>query len=321
MLKKNISAFFGIIISVTLISMFFYYVDFKESIKLVQELDSKPLLIALVFLAAGYCVRIVRWRTMLYMAHINVGYLNVSSAFMKSIALNNLLPLRAGDIYRLVSLPDRSIKKTDVAITLILERLLDLLALGVIFFTVSMFVSFEFFDIEMKNLLYLLLLPVLIVILLPLLISPLEKLVQKVFTQLEEGSIKAKITSKLLEVLHTGLRLYTSINLIKLIFLSLLCWILEGGTYLFVAYSLDLDFTVYSALAVLCVGTFSTLIPSSPGYFGTFHVAVTLFLISINVSETQAGAYAVLVHLLLWGGTTLVGVLFFISSKKSKVYE
>ena len=102
MLNKNISAFFGIIISVTLISMFFYYVDFKESIKLVQELDSKPLLIALVFLAAGYCVRIVRWHTMLYIAHINVGYLNVSSAFMKSIALNNLLPLRAGDIYRLV---------------------------------------------------------------------------------------------------------------------------------------------------------------------------------------------------------------------------
>ena len=52
---------------------------------------------------AGYAVRAWRWQLMLRGAGVNATYRQAAPIFFASFALNNVLPLRAGDLYRCVS--------------------------------------------------------------------------------------------------------------------------------------------------------------------------------------------------------------------------
>ena len=51
-------------------------------------------------LAAGYALRIVRWSMMLKAAGADASFGNCAAPFLGSIALNNVLPLRLGDVVR-----------------------------------------------------------------------------------------------------------------------------------------------------------------------------------------------------------------------------
>jgi hypothetical protein len=54
----------------------------------------------------------------------------------------------------------------------------------------------------------------------------------------------------------------------------------------------------------------ATLIPSSPGYIGQFEYGVKLVLNeAVGISESQALAYALLVHAALYFPVTILGII------------
>jgi uncharacterized membrane protein YbhN (UPF0104 family) len=59
----------------------------------------------------------------------------------------------------------------------------------------------------------------------------------------------------------------------------------------------------------MAITTLSTLVPSSPGYVGPFHLAAFTAVSMLGGSDAQAASFAVLVHLALWIPTSLVGAL------------
>jgi uncharacterized membrane protein YbhN (UPF0104 family) len=94
-----------------------------------QDASSVPLSLLAVsvgLVLAGYSARAWRWQLLLAGSGVETGYAQASTAFFASFALNNLLPLRAGDIYRCVAASRfryGSIAKS--LATLVTERLLD----------------------------------------------------------------------------------------------------------------------------------------------------------------------------------------------------
>ncbi len=60
----------------------------------------------------------------------------------------------------------------------------------------------------------------------------------------------------------------------------------------------------------LPVGTLATLIPSTPGYVGTFDYFIVQAMTALNNPVTAATAYALLVHMVLWLPPTLIGGLY-----------
>jgi uncharacterized membrane protein YbhN (UPF0104 family) len=60
----------------------------------------------------------------------------------------------------------------------------------------------------------------------------------------------------------------------------------------------------------LPVGTLATLIPSTPGYVGTFDYFTVKAMTELGNTTAAATAYALLVHALLWLPPTLVGGLY-----------
>jgi glycosyltransferase 2 family protein len=93
------------------------------------------LLAALAALAAGYTLRIVRWWVMLRAMDPAVRLASCVRPFLVSIAVNNLVPFRAGDAFRVVGFRDE-LKAPPMRVlgTMFVERLLDLSTLLVFFF-------------------------------------------------------------------------------------------------------------------------------------------------------------------------------------------
>ena len=54
------------------------------------------------------------------------------------------------------------------------------------------------------------------------------------------------------------------------------------------------------------------LIPASPGQIGVFEFFVSLVLIAVGVADTEAHAYALVVHLVIWLPVTLAGFAFLV---------
>ena len=110
-------------------------VDVAALGKAFAELSLPLLLLALMFLSAGYALRIVRWWWMLRVLEPSLPLKACVWPFLTSIAVNNVLPLRAGDALRVFGFR-RQLRSPAVRVlgTLIIERMLDLLALLGFFF-------------------------------------------------------------------------------------------------------------------------------------------------------------------------------------------
>ena len=98
--------------------------------------------------------------------------------------------------------------------------------------------------------------------------------------------------------------------MIKLIAWSVAVWLAEGCVFWFSALALSsIKFPIAGWFA-LPVGTLATLIPSTPGYVGTFDYFTVRAMTSMGNSHIASTAYAILVHVLLWLPPTLIGGVY-----------
>jgi glycosyltransferase 2 family protein len=95
--------------------------------------------------------------------------------------------------------------------------------------------------------------------------------------------------------------------LFTLLILSAVIWVGETGLFWAVLKGLSIDAGFPAALMIMAVATLSTLVPSSPGYIGPFHLAAYSAAVMLGGSPAQAASFALLAHLGLWLPTTLAG--------------
>jgi uncharacterized protein (TIRG00374 family) len=100
------------------------------------------------------------------------------------------------------------------------------------------------------------------------------------------------------------------LRLARLLGLSLLAWCLELGLFFVLLLSFGLPASYPLALLVGSAANFATLVPSSPGYVGTFDgVLVNVLGDVAGIPAGQALAYDVVVHAALFLPVVLVGTL------------
>jgi len=97
--------------------------------------------------------------------------------------------------------------------------------------------------------------------------------------------------------------------LLLVIAISMFVWMGESGLFYFVLQGFGLDAKPAIAVLVMAIATLSTLVPSSPGYIGPFHLAAFTAVSLVGGTSAQAAGYAVLSHLALWIPTTVAGAI------------
>ena len=99
-------------------------------------------------------------------------------------------------------------------------------------------------------------------------------------------------------------------RLARLLALSVVAWCSELGLFLVLMFSLGIAGTYPQALLIGSAANFATLLPSSPGYAGTFDAALSRAARdTLGISAGVAGAYDIIVHATLFLPVVIVGTL------------
>ncbi len=258
---------------------------------------------ALVFFT--YVLRAVIWRQLLSpfaSVPLKLSYDITVAGFF----LNNFLPLRAGEIARAFLL-DKShrIGKLKIFSTIIVERLVEGLSLVVVFAVAVLFMPSA--PQELANMVAIAAALFGAAFIAFLYSSKTRPFLQKALAKSDFLRQKAL---PFLDDLFTGaaaIKKGVKENLV-IWGASLALWGINFILYYFVAQSLGIKAGVFELAAILAVSTLSTIIPSAPGYIGTFEAGFIVAFAAFGLGTQDAVAMAVIIHLLFFAATTLLGL-------------
>ena len=298
---------------VTLLCLFVFFrqVNFTDVWTALKNFNWAYLILGLASLAFGYFLRIVRWSIMLNAAEAGVTFSKCSAPFLGSIALNNILPLRLGDVVRALVFPkSMGISKITATSSLVVERLIDLMSL-LVSFAIGLFaIQTIAIPSELKASAVTLASIGGLALSLGFLFSGA---LGRFFSTLAIRTGNTGGLGRMYDALGGLLLGFNTMSrpkvLLTMLLVSMLIWVGEAGLFYSVLLGTGLQGSLLVALLVMAVATLSTLVPSSPGYVGPFHLAAFTAISLVGGTVAQAGSYAVIVHLALWIPTTLAGAL------------
>ncbi|MBP1314843.1 lysylphosphatidylglycerol synthase transmembrane domain-containing protein [Herbaspirillum huttiense F1] len=301
------------------------HTDWNQLSTTLLAANKSLILLGLLIFAVGYACRIARWTSMLRVSRPALHWSDCAGPFLASFAANNVLPFRAGDLMRMVAFNQQlGTSAATVVATLFVERLLDLLMVIVMLGAAVLLVGarlHSYVDLGAGALL-LMALAIMAVLLFPHAMRPLARFFLALLAKVLPGLAK-RLGDEIGKAFDTLESMSRGPTMLVLVGWSLLAWLCEGMLFWLAALSLPAVSEPASAWLALPVGTLATLIPSTPGYVGTFDF-FTAKTLAIGGNDMAAStAYALLVHLLLWLPPTLSGGLYLLvrSLRPKKVLE
>jgi uncharacterized protein (TIRG00374 family) len=247
----------------------------------------------------GVALRAVRWWALFAASH-RPPLRAVSRALLIGYFFNNILPARAGEAARVISLHGRTrTSRAETIATVVAERVFDLLALlvialaaypwlppitwlraaallGIAVVVLVAALAFVFVRYEERAIHWLL--------------SPLRRVRRDGFAErLELAAVNA--TRGLVAIRDPRV---AGLSML----LTIASWVVLSASYwiLMAAFSLELPFA--SALLVTVTINIGLVLPSSPAAIGVFEAATVIALTAYAVPQAQALSYALVLHLL-----------------------
>ena len=115
-----------------------------------------------------------------------------------------------------------------------------------------------------------------------------------------------------LEKIFFGLHSLSSVSdMVIILLISVIIWLLETGFYWFVMFAFPFRVSFSTLMLLNGVLNILTIIPSSPGYIGTFDAPSIALLTAFGVNPEISASYTLLLHAILWLPITIMGAIFF----------
>jgi uncharacterized protein (TIRG00374 family) len=304
-------------LTATLLYLFVQGAHWGNVRSIISSASGIYLAFALVPLAIGYAARMMRWHFMLQKHNPDLKISSCLTPYLSAFALNNLLPFRLGDIARIALFNDSlKISRGSITGTLLVERIMDFFTL-LLFFCVGLYFSSQMLPIHHPIFKYIFFMALLIIIVLLLILclpSKLILLIKKFETCLQRKNVPliTAFADFLLETLESVYNNSDRKSLFVLFGFSIGIWLSETAIFFLVAYSINLLLTTTSSIFVMSLATFSTLLPSTPGYVGTFHYFCRLALEWIGSGPDLAISFALAIHAMIVVPVTVGGMLAFV---------
>jgi uncharacterized membrane protein YbhN (UPF0104 family) len=294
-----------------LISIFFLWYTFKgisfAQIRALRFVHPLWIFGVLGFTLASYTLRCVRWTRM--MRPTGASFSVCARVLMTSLAANNILPLRIGDVMRIFTYAgDLGTSPSIILSTVILEKLLDIFVLVLIFVsTVGSIATPRLHTIAIVSL------AVSSIGLLVLLVGArsLQPRVQKLFTRLPANPKLAKVEHWISLALDATGRLGITGSLLLLV-QSAVIWTCEGMIFASSINLLGMPVDRIGPWLAVSFANLSYLVPSSPGAIGPFELAVKTSLTSHGASVGEAAVFGLAIHVWLLVSITGAGGIIFL---------
>lgn len=271
-------------------------INWEEFLTTLRATDWFFLGLGVFFFFLSLVMRALRWQSLLSplqkvsvwdsFAYLMVGYL-----------ANLILPLRAGELFRLALLGYE--KRIDVGATLatlVVEKLLDMVSLLV--FIVALPLTMDI-PSELKSGIFLIEI-VAVLMLVILMVFSFQRRDLAWVESLIPGFVLDAAKFKALALLHSFIEGLAALQSWKqfllVVFYSIVDWILAAISTYFFMLAAGLSLTWSAPLMVLVVTNLGTAVVSAPGGFGVVHLLTTVVLGASSVSKSIAFGFAVLWH-------------------------
>tara|TARA_X000001036_G_scaffold113313_1_gene106163 strand:- start:2754 stop:3674 length:921 start_codon:yes stop_codon:yes gene_type:complete len=296
-LKKIIS----IGVSLACLYIAFQQVDLQKILAAFSATNIWYVIIAFIITAITFILRSLRWKTLLN-APRSLNLHHYSSTTHIGYFLNNILPFRAGDIFRaqLLSNHDKDIKLTYLLGSLVGEKIIDLWVIGLFTIVLILMGYTDLFGIQF--------------IITVIGISFVSSLI--IFGR-HTLSKKLLLNFPSLTNFVEGYKLVSDNKLI-IGGWSMLLWISFVGYVIVALQAIGIPLTMEQALGLTIISSLVTSVPIAPAAIGTYHLAVIYCLDNLyGFSPEKAQAGAIIMHSIFLLYSIAIGYLYLVSENMS----
>jgi glycosyltransferase 2 family protein len=308
------SRLLGLLLTIVFLALAFSRVDLAAVVGTLRQANYLLVMPATLITLCGYLLRSRRWQAILTEG-TSATFSTLFSVLMIGFASNNVLPARLGELVRAVLLQRRTgLRKTYSIATIFLERLFDGLLLIAILWILSLSLRLVGFSHELQIFTSVLFVGATIGLLVLLaqerFATAVLGFVLRPAPERAASWIRAAFSSFLL-----GLRAVRRPSVLGLTLASSVgVWFCEWLSYYSLTYAFD--FPLGGAQRVLACGmllvfvNLGIMIPSAPGYVGTFQFFAVEALAMFQVPRELALSLAIVAHAQQYLLVTAIGAYF-----------
>jgi len=301
----------GFLVSGIFLYFAFRQINFNEMGKTFRETKYILFVPSLLIIFLSHWLRSWRWQYLVSPLK-KVSVVNLFSALMIGYLGNSILPAHLGEFFRAYVIGRKEkIPVSSTLATIVIERIVDLFSLlAIMMFAI---IIYPFPDWVKKSGYILLCLSLGLFFFLILLKVYTTKTIN--FLRIVLSVFSEKLSNRIIALAETfidGVRgLKKKRDYLLIFILSLLVWFCYWFTIHINFYTFHLNhLTVTSSLVVLIITTMSVVIPSSPGYVGTYHLLCQLSLELFGISRAVGLSYAIGLHAISFIPLMIVGLIF-----------
>jgi uncharacterized protein (TIRG00374 family) len=294
-----------------LVSAFFLWYTFRgihpSQFRSLRFVHPAWALAVLGFTLAGYTLRCARWTRM--MRPSGAGFPVCARVLMTSLAANNILPFRIGDIMRVFTYAgDLGASSSAILSTVILEKLLDIFVVGLIF------ISTMGRDLPSKirhAADAAVLISVIGLLVLMFGAATIEAPLKKLFAALPSNKLIARLEHWLLMAIDSMRQLGVT-GSFTLLIQSFVIWFCEGMIFLSALRLIALEIDWLGPWEAVSFANLSYMLPSSPGAIGPFEWATKTALVSHGAAPASAAVFGLAIHAWMLLSVTGAGGIIFL---------
>ncbi len=302
---------FGLAIGAFFLWLVLHQTSWEQVTAILSQAHIGWLLAAISFYSANMIVRIVRWRKLLWNVKA-LSFGSVGIVLLVGYAMNNILPARLGELFRANFAGRRyQVSRSAIAGSIVVERVMDGLIVVLSLLLGRLFVGEQAVLSSLTAIGGILFSSIFIV----LWVSS-HKSKQNWFSRLPSA-----ITTRIQEF-NKGLAGMRGKIFAQTACLSLIVWFLEGIAQWAVLKAIGVSLSWQQMLSVVGVVNLSTLLPSAPGFVGTYQYAYGFTVSLFGYQPAQGVAAATAAQVFLLGSLTVIGLglYLFLNLFKSKAH-
>ena len=301
-LNRNnlIKLILGIIISAGFLYLAFGKIDTDRMMASFREANYWLFIPAILVMFLSHWLRALRWQFFLNSIK-RIGVMRLFGATLIGYMGNTVLPAHLGEIFRANVIGKKeSIPTSSVLATVVIERIIDVLTLLVVMLIAVFAYPFPGWVTKSGYIMFAAVAGLFLFLF-------LLKQQNRMTVALMSFGLKLlpKVIAGKLEELITAF--IDGINGMKrkrdyliLFVLSISIWGCYWGIFHILFYAFNLvelyNLTVLSSIVLLVITTISVVVPSSPGYIGTYHFLCQLSLSLFGVPKSIGLSYAIMAH-------------------------
>lgn len=327
--KKTLGYVFPFLLTAVFLYFAFRNVDLAEAFNLISHISIPYLIVFMIVFSLSHYFRAVRWKIISSSVKKDISVLNSTGATMIGYGVNCVVP-RLGEIYRGLFLARwEGISRTSMLGTIVVERIIDLIALGIsILISVMIYSGDLYKDVDWLQ--SALIIGTIMIFSLIILLYFVVRFKERFYNAIVRfiGKFSSSAAEKAADAFHTLTVGFSSLRTWKSYVLTFVFTVLVmlayGYNSYFGFYLLRMDeiqtVTFGMAWILMTISAFGIIIPT-PGGTGSYHAINILVLTTLfGFGQEISAAFAILTHFISYVSFILATIFFtyFINRRQVK---